>query len=113
MPAKQTREAIERELKASEKDRVVRKLCGLAQEAREMERHFQELEAKAGLPSFYRSKPLVERMAAVGMSQGAIDHVRTWLDALSKIASGRSDELPAHVKAELAADADAAAGHRP
>src|ERR1700716_963344 len=53
------------------------------------------------------SKPIVERMAAIGASQAEIDHVRTWLDALSKIVSGRMDELPDQVKSELAAQADA------
>jgi hypothetical protein len=107
MPAKQTRESIEAELDASEKDRVVRNLQNAAQEAEEFERRLLELKANAGLPTFYRSKPIVERMAALGMSQAAINHAQTWLDALSKVASGRSDELPDHVKSELVADADA------
>jgi hypothetical protein len=106
MPAKQTRESIEAELNASEKDRVVQKLQGRAQEALELEKRLQEMETETGLPAFYRSKPLVERMAALGMSQDAIDHVQIWLDALSKIVSGRGDELPNHLKKELAEDAD-------
>jgi hypothetical protein len=68
MPAKQTRESIEAELGESEKERVVRKLRDAAQEVQEFEKHLQELEGEAGLPTFYRSKPLVERMAALGMS---------------------------------------------
>jgi hypothetical protein len=94
-------------LNASAKDRVARKLHDAAQDAQEFEMRLQELEAEAGSPAFYQSKPVVERMAALGMSQDLIDHARTWLDALSKVVSGRSDELPEHVKAELAADADA------
>jgi hypothetical protein len=107
MPAKQTRESIEAELGESEKDRVVRKLRNAAQEVQEFEKHLQELEGEAGLPTFYRSKPLVERMAALGMNQGAVDHARMWLNALSKVASGRSDQLPDHLKQELAAEANA------
>jgi hypothetical protein len=105
MPAKQTRESIEAELGESEKERVVRKLRDAAQEVQEFEKHLQE--GEAGLPTFYRSKPLVERMAALGMNQGAVDHARMWLNALSKVASGRSDQLPDHLKQELAAEANA------
>jgi len=46
-------------------------------------------------------------MAAVGMSQAAIDHVSTWLDAMEKIVPGRQDELPDHGKKDLAGQADA------
>ena len=63
------------------------------------------MEAELGLPTFYRSKPIVERMAALGYDQAAIDHVKTWLDVLTKIVSGCQDELPDQVKNELAADA--------
>jgi hypothetical protein len=35
-----------------------------------------------------------------------IDHAQIWLDALSKIVSGRGDELPDHLKKELAENAD-------
>ena len=107
MPAKQTKESIEAELNASERDRAVQRMREVIRDHEEFERDLQEREAEAGLPTFYRSKPIVERMAAVGMSQAAIDHVSTWLDAINKIGSGRSDELPDHVKGELAADADA------
>jgi hypothetical protein len=107
MPTKQTKESIEAELNASERDRVVRRLQDVAQEAVEWEKRLREMEDEAGLPSFCRSKPIVERMAALGMSQGAIEHARTWLNALSKVASGRSAELPDHLKQELADEADA------
>jgi hypothetical protein len=42
-----------------------------------------------GLPTFYRSKPLVERMAAVGFDPATIDQVQTWLVAIPKIVTGR------------------------
>jgi hypothetical protein len=107
MPTKQTREEIEAELNASETGRVVHKLRALLVDHDEFEKGLQDLEAQHGLPEFYRSKTIVERMAAVGYDQAAIDHVKTWLDALNKIVSGRQDELPDHVKNELAADTDA------
>jgi hypothetical protein len=50
-----------------------------------MEKHLEQREAEVGLPTFYRSKPLVERMAAVGFDQATIDQVQTWLDAIPKI----------------------------
>jgi hypothetical protein len=106
-PVKQTRELIEAELNASEEERVIQKLRNVAEGALELQKHLQVLEAEAGLPTFYRSKPLVERMAAVGCSQAAIDHVQTWFDAISKVGSWRGDELSDHVKREMAADADA------
>jgi len=107
VPAKQTRESIEAELNASERGRVIRKLQDTAQEAMEWENRLQEMEDEAGLPTFYRSKPIVERIAALGMSQEAIDRVQMWLDTFSKILSGRTDELPDHLKQELAPEADA------
>jgi 5-carboxymethyl-2-hydroxymuconate isomerase len=46
-------------------------------------------------------------MAAVGYDQATIDHVNTYLDAILKIVAGRQDELPDHVKNDLAALGDA------
>jgi len=65
------------------------------------------MQDEAGLPAFYPSNPLTERMAAVGMSQAVIDRVETYIDALDAVQSGRLDELPDYLKSELAARADA------
>jgi hypothetical protein len=46
-------------------------------------------------------------MAAAGFDSATIDQVQTWPVAIPKIVTGRQDELPEHVKRELAADADA------
>lgn len=107
MPAKETKESIEAELNASEREHVIRKLTNAAREAIELEKELQEVEARLGFPAFYRSKPLVERMAAIGMRQIGIGRVGKYLDAFAKIASGRGDELTDDVKRELAASADA------
>jgi hypothetical protein len=107
MPTKQTKEEIESELNASGKDRVIQKFRDLLQDHAEFEKRLQEQEAELGLPTFYQSKTIVESLAAVGYDRAVIDHVKTWLDALNKIVSGRQDELPDHVKSELAVDADA------
>jgi hypothetical protein len=104
MPAKQTRESIEAELNDGERERVVRKLHGVAQKALEWEKRLQEREAELGLPTFYRSKPIVERSATT--KPRSITSKRGSMPS-NKIVSGRQDELPDHVKNELAADADA------
>ena len=49
----------------------------------------ESIEAELGLPTFYRSKPIVERMAALGYDQAAIDHVKTWLDVQNSIWTDR------------------------
>lgn len=89
MPVKPTRESIEAEMGENEKDRVVRKLHDLAQEAVAWEKHLQQLEAESKLPTFYRSKPHMERMTALGMSQETIDRVQMLLDSLPKIIFGQ------------------------
>jgi hypothetical protein len=107
MPTKQTREAIEAELDASELERLERLTQELIQDHEEFERNLRLREEILGLPAFYSSKPTAERMAAVGMSQAAIDQRQIWVDAIRIILSGRSYQLPDHVKNKLAAEADA------
>ena len=66
------------------------------------------LEAARGLPEICQSKPLPERMAALGMCQDAIDRIQSYLSILEKLnAGGRIDELRADVRRKLAAHADA------
>jgi hypothetical protein len=65
MPPKQTRESIEAELNASESDRLVIKLREVLSDLDEVEKELEALEEAQGLPAFYRSKPLLERMATV------------------------------------------------
>jgi hypothetical protein len=107
MPQKQTRESIEAELNASESERVIQQLREVIEDCDEVEKELRRLEDALGLSKFYQSKPLPERMRAVGMSQAAIDRVNTAFDAIDMMRSGRSDELPDQVKNDLAAQADA------
>jgi hypothetical protein len=58
-----------------ERERIVVELRSVIDEIEEFEAQFQALEKGAGLPGFYRSKPITERMAHLGMSQEAIDVV--------------------------------------
>lgn len=107
MPAKQTKESIEAELNAGERERAINDLRNVAMETLELEKKLQEVEARLGFPALQSSRPLVERMAAVGMRQGGIARVGKYLDAFSRIVSGRAEELPDDVKRDLVASADA------
>jgi flagellar biosynthesis chaperone FliJ len=101
MPAKQTREAIEAELNASESERIAFQLQEVVREAEIVEKDLRALEDERGIPEFARSRPLPER-AAVGMSRAGVERLSTFLDALEMVRQGRRDELPDHVKSELA-----------
>jgi hypothetical protein len=57
-----------------------------------------------GLPAFYRSKPLAERLAAVGLSKEAIAQINLLFDALQ---TRDVNDLPEQVKQMLAKVADA------
>jgi predicted translin family RNA/ssDNA-binding protein len=105
MPMKQTKESIEAELNAGDRERLARHMRELTQERDEIEKMLRQLEKQAGLPTSYRSKPLVERMAALGMSRASTDRTQMMIDAIEAIQSGR--ELSDLVKSELAAHADA------
>src|SRR3977135_898471 len=98
---KQPRESIEAELHAGERERLAQQLRELMHEQNETERMFRELEDAAGLPTSQRSKPMTERMAALGTSQAVIDHVEMMQAAITTISSGRQDELPDQLKNEL------------
>jgi flagellar biosynthesis chaperone FliJ len=102
MPEKQTREAIEAELNASESERIALQLQEVVREAKLVEKDLRTLEDEHGIPEFARSLPLPERMAAVGMSRAGVERLSTFLDALEMVRQGRRDELPDHVKSELA-----------
>jgi hypothetical protein len=107
VPQKETRESIEAELNASKRERIALQLQELIREAHLVENDLRSLEDEYGIPEFARSRPLPERMAAVGMSRAVIDRVSKSLDALDMVRQGRSDDLPDDVKNELAGQADA------
>jgi len=72
----------------------------------EVEAGLRQMEKERGLPDSCHAKPLLERMANLGMRQEAIDRVGEMLDALTKT-QGKIDELPGRVRQELAKAADA------
>jgi hypothetical protein len=107
MPKKETREAIEAELNATETERLRNRIEEIFHEIEELEATLQQIEEDRGLPSFIRSKPLVERMTNLGMSQEAIDAVGDMLDAMTKAVQGKMDEISGEVRQGLAVVADA------
>ena len=107
MPQKETRERIEAELNASKRDRIALQLQEVVREAHLVEKELRSLEDEHGIPEFARSRPLPERMAAVGMSRATIDRISKFMDALNMVRQGRSDDLPDDVKSELADQAAA------
>ena len=107
MPTKQTKESIKAEVNASDVERIALQLQEVARDAELVEKDLRALEDELGIPEFARSLPLPERMAAVGMSSAGIERLSTFLDALDMVRQGRRDELPDHVKSELADLADA------
>ena len=107
MPQKETRESIEAELNASKRERIALQLQELVREAHLVEKDLRALEDEHDIPEFAWSRPLPERMAAVGMSRGVIDRISKFMDALDMVRQGRSDDLPDDVKSELAGQADA------
>jgi hypothetical protein len=107
MPQKETRESIEAELNASKRERIALQLQELVTEAHLVEKDLRALEDEHDIPEFAWSRPLPERMAAVGISRGVIDRISKFMDALDTVRQGRSDDLPDDVKSELAGQADA------
>ena len=91
MPQKETRESIEAELNASKRERIALQLQELVREAHLVENDLRSLEDEHGIPEFARSRPLPERMAAVGMSRAVIDRVQMMLDALGMVRQGRRE----------------------
>ena len=89
MPTKQTKEAIEAELNASERERIALQLQEVARDIDIVEKELRALEDTRGIPDFNRSKPLPERMAARGMRQATIERISTFMYALDKVRQGR------------------------
>jgi hypothetical protein len=82
MSKKQSREA---ELNTSEIERVRARLRETLLDIEELETRLQDEERKCGITPA-PSKPVVERMAAVGMPREAIDQLADMLDTLTQIA---------------------------
>src|SRR3974390_1303439 len=88
MPKKQTRETIEAELSDTETERLIEIYHELIREAEEVEALLRQVEKERELPSC-PAKPLVERMAQIGMSQATIDRIGELFDAMTKLVEGK------------------------
>ena len=91
---RQSRESsIEAELTASEVERLRARLLEALGDIKEFEKRLRDEETKLGITPV-SSKPVVERMAAVGMPQEAIDMMSDMLDTLTEIALSYIGETP-------------------
>ena len=102
-----TKEEIEAELNADERARTVKRLQEMQQEFEVFETFLCAREDELGLPRFYRSKPWTERLAHVGVSKEIIENFQASLDAMCTIVRTGPNDLPEHIKRELAEWADA------
>jgi hypothetical protein len=107
MPKKQTRESIEAELNASEFERMSVKFEILIRDLDNLEMRLRELEKRRGIPDFYGTKSLPERMAALGMSKEGIDGISDALDAVTKAHLGKMGEIPERMRRRFDEMADA------
>jgi hypothetical protein len=107
MRDRQTRESIEAELNASEVERAVRRCREVLHDIRELQRRLEEEEERSWAITPLPDRPLVERMAAVGIGKEAIQQVSDMLDAIKKLVSGEADEIPVGMRRGLAETADA------
>jgi hypothetical protein len=73
------RERIEAKLR--EREQLITKCLKVLAGIKELEADLERLEAERGLPELYRSKPLVDRLAHLGMSQDAINE-NCWMRCL-------------------------------
>jgi len=90
----QSRESsIEAELTASGIERLRVRLLEALRDIKEFEKRLRDEEKKLGITPV-PSKPVVERMAAVGMRQEAIDMMSDMLDTLTEIALSSIGETP-------------------
>ena len=70
---------------ATESEKIDDDFRRLTAEIDELNADLCELEEEIGLPSFYRSKPIPERLAHVGFPNETIKHVKTKLDAWAAV----------------------------
>jgi len=81
------------ELNTSDIEGMRARLREILHDIEEFETRLQDEERKCGIiPA--PSKPVVERMAAVGMPREAIDQLADMLDTLTPIARGIIGEIP-------------------
>ena len=94
------RERIEAELRMTEEEKTIANLQRTIEDIQEFDSMLCRLEALAGFPLFYRSKPIPERLKALGFPNDTIEEVNVCFAALDAIRQGRG--VPERAKALLA-----------
>ena len=103
--AETDREKIKAELQMSERDKTVANLRRLIADFDEWQAALEERERELGLPTFYRSKPIPERLMHVGFDKDTIDRVVQLLDAIQGVAKG--EPPPEFLVKEMAEETEA------
>jgi hypothetical protein len=93
-------------LAATEVERAIARCREVVRDVQYLERRLQEQGREWGITPL-PGRSLVERMAAVGMSKDAIQHVSDMLKAITRIVSGKLNEIPKGARVFLADMADA------
>ena len=106
MPKKETCESIEAELAATEVERAIARCREVVRDVQDLERRLKDQEREWGITPI-PGKPLIERIAAVGMSKDVIQQVSDMLEAITRIVSSKMNEIPEGGRISLAAMADA------
>ena len=94
------REKIESKLRMTEEEKTIVNIQRTIEDIQEFDAMLCRLEALAGLPLFYRSKPIPKRLEALGFPSETIEEVNLCFDALDAIRKGRG--VPERAKALIA-----------
>jgi hypothetical protein len=95
-----TKEEIEAELNASEREKAIARLRELMRDWEEFEALIRAAEDKVWQPHWSYNDPLVVRLRRIGLDEETVRRAKEHLDKLALIVSGKA--LPAEIKAEAA-----------
>jgi hypothetical protein len=91
-----TKQEIEAELNASEKDRAIAEARATLVELSEFETMLRAAEREIWQPHWNHDDPLVDRLARIGISKELIAQFQLLLDHMSAVASG--EPIPAELQ---------------
>jgi hypothetical protein len=95
-----TKEEIEAESNASERDQAIARLKELMRDWEEFEAWIRAAEAEVWQPHWSYNDPLVVRLRRIGLDEETVRQVKEQLDKLALIVSGKAS--PAEIEAEAA-----------
>jgi hypothetical protein len=84
-----TRDQIEAELQMSQEEKTVAVIRRAVHAIQRYDAMLSKLEVLAGLPLFYRSKPISERLRALGFENEMVEEINLCFDALDAIREDR------------------------